>query len=414
MVRGATGPTGVMGPNGSTGTTGYSEPITQYLWFYTNQSFSPEPSVQNIVYILPIPSNSNYALVTFDNASGPDYLGTYVLNLTNFTNFTWISNTSSYSGSTATSSGKNTTIAGYDNTMYTGSIQGYLNQVDVSNPNSIASTNDIDLVGNLSGNFANITRISLNVNGTRAYIACSGGVGSPTTGGYLIMDITGGVGSWSSSNIKASISCSLNVAANGTYFVNLFNRYGSGTIACAVFTTGSVGSNNNSILSYDVSSDTFVSLAQIVNISGSDFGQIRGHPQDSSIMYINSVQNQNTNNDAYLWVIKINANGTMSVITQILCPGIVESKYVSGNFITYNSHVYYVINSTDGYFTIFNADTPNNPTIKIITNPYGFSNVTIMQMYINQNFDIYVCNDTESSTPYVQFFQQLANVPVFP
>ena len=411
FISGPTGSTGATGPTGVTGPTGPTGPI-KCLWFYTRQIFSPDFSVQNIVYILPIPTNSNYALVTFDNASGPDYLGTYVLNLTNFT---WVSSTSSFSGATGIASGENTTIAGYNNTMYTGSLQGYLNQVDVTNPLSINSTNDIDFVGNISSNFENITSISLNTDGTRAYIACSGGIGTGTTGGYLIMDITGVIGSWMGSNIKAYIICSSNIAANGTYFVDLNARYGSGTSACAVFTTGKTGVSNNNILSYDVSSDTFVSLSQIVNVSGSDFGQITGHPQDSSIMYVNAVQNQNTNNSAYLWIIQINSNGTMSILNQILCPGIMTSQYVSGNFVTYNSVVYYMINSDDGYFTLFDATNPSMPVIKIMTNPYGFSAPVIEQVYINPTtFNIYVCNDTDDTKPTVQLLQLLTNVPTFP
>lgn len=383
-----------------------------FYWYPANSRFpnyaaQPTSLAQKMSYIYPIPSNPTFAMVTFNQGSTPTFIGMYVINLSTLA---WTSGTAGYGGANVSLSGQNTIITGYENTMYTGSNQGYFNQIDCSNVDSITPTNGINveaLMGNTS--FELIWGISLNSNGTRAYVTFAG---AGSTGAIAILDVTNGNIPWTISNILATNISAVNTAPVGSAFVNLHSIYGgSSTSACAIFTIASTSSNSNEIISYDVSNDQLIQIGSLSNISGPNMSEIRIHPSDSSILYINSGQIEVVGNTSYLWVVKINADGSLNILNQIQAVGSITDGYSAGNFVNYKSNIYYVITSNDGYINVFNANTPSNPTSIKVTNPYitsfSFSAPTLTQSYIDSNFNIYICNRTNASAPTLQYLQLL-------
>lgn len=137
-------------------------------------------------------------------------------------------------------------------------------------------------------------------------------------------------------------------------------------------------------------------------------GEIRGHPSDASILYINSGQSEISGTPVYLWVYKIAYDGTMTQLQAIQpLAGAITGAYVSGNFVSYGGRIYYVLNSNDAYFTVFDATNPSAPVFATVTNPY-FASLSptivqnVIQAYIDPSFNIYICNRTTAAAPTLQ------------
>ena len=299
--------------------------------------------------------------------------------------------------------------------MYVGSNTGTFSQINASSLPTITASNGINLNTVLSSNFADIYSITLNTAGTRAYIGCVGGANG---GGYLILDITGS-SAWTSANVLSSVSLSSTQACGGTCFVNLNAHYGSGTTACALFSVPTTTASSGNLYAYDVSGDTLSStqIGSFTGITGSNVSEMLTHPSNPTVIYMNSSQTLTAGNTPYLWVFQIASNGTLSLITQIAGTGSITNGYVSGNFVTYNNKIYYVLNSNNGYFNIFNATNPTSPSNPVLMtlfpqlSPPTANNTNIIQTYINSSFQLYTCNRTTASTPVLNVYTPPSALP---
>ena len=147
-------------------------------------------------------------------------------------------------------------------------------------------------------------------------------------------------------------------------------------------------------------------------------------------MFICSSQNQVTSKP-YLWVVKINADGSMTQLASFAgFGGNSTNGYVKGCFTTYNSNIYYVHNTSTGFFSIWNCTNfsssstatnygitgpklmPMLPSATIAGTPTGLTSSgsdNVTQAIINSNFDIYVVNRNVAAASFIQIFNLTNN-----
>ena len=189
--------------------------------------------------------------------------------------------------------------------------------------------------------------------------------------------------------------------------------------------------STNTLYSYDVSADLLTS-PKTLTLSGSNVGvgEIIPFLNDPSIMFITSNTNQ-VSTKVHLWVVQINADGSMTELAAFQGFGNnTTNGYTKGCFVTYNSNIYYVANSSTGFFSIWNCTNfsptsiapnfgitgpklmPMLPSATIAGTPVGLPSAgsgNVTQAIINSNFDIYLVNRTTAAASFIQVFNLTSN-----
>jgi hypothetical protein len=290
-------------------------------------------------------------------------------------------------------------VEGDSGYVYGGANGSFLNIIDVFNiPTSLTISGKVAL--------GQSTVNSIALNGaieTRAYIAAINGA--------------------SIVNISNRTAPTLLSQISGTEFLgSYYYQFPGGGNTYVMLTFNSTNNVTNTISSYNISADTFslVNSLQVTTIGTTNIpiGQIRPYPTDGSIMYVTSAPGSNGGNGSpiYLWVIQLAANGTLTQmpipLREDLLRGtflendpITHGDFLSGNFMVWKGHTYFIINSSDGYFDIILADNPLSPVLLASLNPFNTAFLptqSISQIALDSSFKFYVTNRTNQSSNVLQ------------